>query len=290
MANTTQSNPPQPNEARYGIERLFPCPRLTRAIHLQTFGEEAPSYDPTRRIKRWVLPVPSDCKTPDRSMRLVDVWDPTLKEISQIAMTVAEAAQPNLPGAVSYPKYMPTETTAARMVGSNGAQGINGTALADPAAAAAIAGEINRDLGIQVSVQKVSDPWPWVIVWGSETRRNLTLVTASGQSWDAATLLGQRFAAGIGAPGRWVQGGAGVTFVPDTPQTGEMDLRPEIPMACRPLLPNERLEVSPFGVAVVRTDLTQDQPAPGTGSLTAAQDAILNKVGKDVTEILAKIT
>ena len=288
MHTTTQSNPKQPDEARYGLERLFPCARLTRATYLQAYGEEAPPYDPTRRIKRWVLPVQADCKTPERSMRLVDVWDPSLKEVSQIAMSVAEAARPNLPGVASFPKYTPAETTTARMVGAGGSQEINGLALADPAAATAIAGEIGRDLGIQVSVQKVPDPWPWVIVWGGETRRNLTLVTSTGQSWDAETLLRQRFAAGVGAPGRWVQGQSGVTFVPDTPQTGEMDLRPEIPMACRPLLPNERLDFSPFGVAVVRTDLTQDQLAPGTGGLTAAQDAILNKVGRDVTELLAK--
>lgn len=194
-----------------------------------------------------------------------------------------------------WPKYENPETTSAKLYGPTGDAGdgyspMNGRWLVNPTMAKSVLDEINKALNLTGTMSYPPDPWPWKVVWGSETRRNINFEFGS-EVMNAATVLEERFKNGIGSPGQWVKGSSGQPqFVPDNPPTGEADLRPEIPMVVRPLLPNERVDCNPFGCVVTRTDLTTNEPAPGTGSLTVAQDARLKTIESDVKTILGKMS
>jgi len=272
--------PAQPKEARYGIEKLYTSLRLTRAMYKEIYGEEAPAYDPKRRIKRWFF-TDRVSDSPDTNLLSVPVWDATTRTIREMGMKESEVATPNLPGAASYRKYVNPASTSAVIVGPDAGDKleINGATLVDPVVAKSVVDEINAALGTAYELKEVAAVWPWNIAYGAEPRRQMKMA-----EWDMAAILKNRFAAGVGAPGRWQdQGALGPVFVPEVPNDGEQDLRPEIPMPCRALLPNERIE-SGFGglISIVRTDLTVDEPAPGTGALTAEQDKLLRGIAAAV--------
>jgi len=282
--------PEQPNEGRYGIEKLFTSARLTRAVYQEMYGEQAPAYDPKRQIKRWFFTDVLEGST-DAANELceIQVWDSTKKAIRRMTMTKQEAATPNLPGVIVWPKYVNPVATLAVIVGPDGERlQISGETLVELGLAKSVVSEINTQCGTAFALVAGGDPWPWKIVWGMEPRRRMN-ITSGSQEFDAAAVLRNRFAKGVGSPGQWKLGSdGGPVFVPDVPADGEQDVRPEAPMPCRPLLENERFETVTFGGmggVVVRTDLTQNEPAPGTGQLTAAQDTILRQIGADTAAI-----
>ncbi len=282
--------PAQPDEARYGVEKLFTSPRLTRAVYQEMHGEQAPAYDPKRQIKRWFFTDVLEGSTdPANELCEIQVWDSTKKVIRKMAMTKREAATPNLPGVLVWPKYVNTVATLAVVVGPDGDRlQISGETLVDLTLARSVVSEINAQCGTAFALAAAGDPWPWKIVWGMEPRRRMNISNGNAE-FDAAAVLSNRFAKGVGSPGRWSLGSdGGPGFVPDVPIDGEQDVRPEVQMPCRSLLPNERFETVTFGGRgglVVRTDLTQHEPAPGTGQLTTAQDTILKQIAADTTAI-----
>lgn len=281
--------PAQPTEARYGIEKLYTCPRLTRAIYGEMFGEQAPAYNSKERIKRWQ----------DKSV-LEGLLDPAnfpVKVLVYVApdnlrwltMTALEAATPNLPGVTVWPKYVNPVATPTVIVGPDGDRlQISGETLVDLLLARFVVNEINATLSPTFSLVPASAPWPWNIVWGLELRRRMNFSNGKNE-FDAALILKGRFANGLGSPGAWALGpDGGPRWTSETPIDGEQDLRPEIPMPCRPLLENERFETVTFGGmggVIVRTDLTVNEPAPGTGQLTAAQDAMVRQTALDTAAI-----
>jgi hypothetical protein len=282
--------PAQPNEARYGVERLFTSPRLTRAVYQEIYGEQAPAYDPKRQIKRWFFTDVIEGSTdPANELCEIQVWDSAKQAIRKMAMTKKEAASVNLPGAIVWPKYVNPVATLAVVVGPDGDRlQISGETLVDLTLAKSVVNEINSQCGAAFTLAAAGDPWPWKIVWGMEPRRRMN-ITNGNVEFDAAALLRNRFAKGVGSPGQWSLGSdGGPVFVPDVPIDGEQDVRPEVPMPCRSLLSNERFEAVTFGGMggiVVRTDLTLNEPAPGTGQLTAAQDALLRQIAADTTTL-----
>lgn len=279
MPTCNPITPAQPQEARYGIDKLYTSPRLTRATYKELYGEEAPAYDPKRRIKRWFFTglVPD----PETGLCKVTVFDATNRTVREMSMKESEVATPNLPGSVVWPKYVTFVPTPAVIVDPDGGTTLtmNGATLVNVAQAQGVVDEINAQLGKALTLVAAAEPWPWKIVWNGEPRRKMN-ITDGAQLWDAAAMLKNRFAKGVGSPGKWEdQGALGPVFVPETPNDGEQDPRPEIPMPCRPLVTNERIE-SGFGglISIVRTDLTTDEPAPGTGGLTAEQDKLLRGI------------
>lgn len=293
MPTSNRLNPPQPKDPRYSLDKLYLMPRLTRAKYQELYQEQAPVFDPTRRIQRWFF---TDIPSEDPANELVQftIWDDAQKKMKPFTCSVEQASTPNLPGNLVYPKYVNSETTSAKLFGPLGESGegyapMNGTYLTDPATTKAIMDEINKALGMSLTLEYASDPWPWKYVWGSETRRNINLVEGDIRM-SAAFVLIDRFEKGVGSPGKWIKADTGEPqWVPDNPPTGEADLRPEIPMVCRPLLLNERVDCTPFGCAVVRTDLTTNETGPGTGGLTVAQDGRLKTIESDVKSILEKM-
>ncbi|MEN6642586.1 MAG: hypothetical protein ABFE08_09080 [Armatimonadia bacterium] len=282
MPTNERVNPPQPTEQRYSLDRLYVTPRLTRAIYQERYQEQAPPFDPERRIQRWFFTdVLEGSEDPANELVQFTVWDGKFKSYTCSRL---HASTPNLPGALVWPKYENPETTSACLYGpisevENGFAPLSGRLLVDPAKAKAVLDEINKDLGTKYTMSYPADPWPWKIVWGTETRRSINFVQ-DNETIGASPLLDDRFKNGVGSPGKWVKSDSGgPQFIADTPPTGESDLRPEVPMVVRPLLPNERIE-SGFGglLHIVRTDLSQDEPGPGTGALTVAQDTRLKAV------------
>ncbi len=282
--------PAQPNEARYGVEKLFTSPRLTRATYQQIYGEQAPAYDPKKQIKRWFFTdVLEGSADPANELCEIQVWDGTKKAIRKIAMTKEDAATPNLPGVIVWPKYANPTPTPAIVVGPEGDRiTLNGASLVDLTLAKTVVAEINAQLGTRFTLVAAGDPWPWKIVWGVESRRRMNISNGS-QDFDAAAILVDRFERGVGSPGQWSLGSdGGPVFVPGLPIDGEQDVRPEVPMPCRSLLSNEHFETVTFGGMgglVVRTDLTQNESAPGTGQLTTAQDTTLKQIAMDTAAI-----
>jgi hypothetical protein len=295
MAVSKPVVPVQPKEARYGIDKLYLTQVLTREKYFEIYGEEAPFYDPSRKPKRWFFTdVLEGSVDPDNELVQFQVWDPNKRAIVPLVMTKREASLPNLTGVVKFREYKNSETTTAKMYGPTGEGGdgyspINGAVLADPKLVDLVVKEIQKDTGVQFDVELSPDPWPWKYVYGSETRRNLNLVRESEQ-YSAAYILQQRFKNGLGHPGKWlIEKGVGPVFEPAVIPSGSGDSRPEVPVPVRPLLPNERIDTNPFGSVVTRTDMTQNEPAPGTGSLTVVQDKLLKQVAEDVAFIKAKL-
>lgn len=293
MPASNQFVQPQPNEASYPIDRLFLMPRLNRAKYLEIFGEQAPPFDPKRPIQRWFftdIPVEEDAA---QEIVQFTAWDEAQRKIRSIVVTKAQARTPNLPGAYSYPKYAPPTATPAKMFGPMG-DGTDGYVpvsteyMVDPVLARTVMDEINRDLGLGLEIQEQPDPHPWRIIWGAETRRILNYAGPGIGPWASAPILRDRFGKGLGSPGKWKGGKNYVAWAPEVQPTGEVSLLPEVPIPCRRLLPNERLEISPFETVVVRTDLATDRPGPGTGSLTVQQDALLREIAAGVRALLSR--
>lgn len=287
--------PAQPKDARYGVEKLYLTPVLTREKYFELFGEEAPYYDPARKPKRWFFSdVVEGSEDPANELIQFLVWDPNKRAIVPLIMTKLEASLPNIPGVVKFQEYKNSETTSAKLFGPTGEGGdgyspLNGRYLVDPIVAGTVLKEINKDLGTKFVAELNPDPWPWKTVYGSETRRNLNFVSGD-EVRSAALVLEHRFRNGLGHPGKWVREKDGeLTFELLVVPSGSGDPRPEVNIPVRPLLPNERIESTPFGSTIVRTDLTTNEPAPGTGSLTAAQDALLKTLASDVKYIKAKL-
>lgn len=275
MPTCNPITPAQPAKARYGIEALYTSPRLTRATYKETYGEEAPPYDPKRRIKRWFFTdLGASSATPE-----ILVYDPTTRAIVPWYLTPEEYTTPNLPGLTSYAKWENPVASPAVIVGPVELK-LSGANLVYPDQAKEVAAEINAALGTKLDVTQVPDErGPWKVVYGVEPRRQMKI-----GEYDAALILADRYEKGVGSPGKWsLNSTGGPQFEPDVPIDGEHDLRPEVPMPCRPLLSNEKFAEVTFGGmggVIERTDLmpTVTSTVTVSGGLTAEQDRLLKGI------------
>ena len=270
--------PAQPPLAVYGVDQLQLFPRLTRASYLEMYGEQAPAWDKQRRIQRWFDTTALEGVQGDPRTHLVayDVFDPASGTIVEMKISAAEAATPNLPGALSYPKHAIRPTAAAiRHILTGEEWPLNPAHLCERAEAEQLARELGLDAEA-LSETQFGGPY-YVYRWNGETRR-LWVVQWRGAALQAATLLARRNEFGVGAPGRWELSGAEPAWMPEAPgDTGERDPRPEMPVPVRRLLPDEKFRQAFGGVwMVVRTDLT-----PPT------QEELLSRVDRGVSRLLA---
>jgi hypothetical protein len=274
--------PEQPKEARYPLSALQLFARLTRATYLQLFGAQAPPWDKSRPIKRWFdTSVLVDSQDPDNDIVTYEGWDERAKKMKRIALTVRDAATPNLPGVVSYPKYTASPTPAV-LVSPSGSNPVPADYLCTRAEAEAVGKAIG---GGKVSEAGSFVAGPFRYEWNGETRRQY-VIEWRGERLDASTLLRLQHANGVGAPGRWDLAGITPAWISDVQDNGEQDPRPEVLIPMRKLLGNERIDTTPFGSIVVRVDMSQDQPAAGTGVLTLEQDQRLRSIEMGVNRLL----
>ncbi|MEN6535359.1 MAG: hypothetical protein ABFD89_16970 [Bryobacteraceae bacterium] len=298
MAEFVPQVPAQPDKATYQATELQLSPRLTRDIYQKMFNEQAPAYDPARRIKRWFFTNTVSGST-DQSGVMVEfkVFDDKTGKFETIAMTAKEAATPNLPGTVVYEKYVnPTATVAQLQVinalGQVMLAGQTGMNLVEPMLLQSVVDEAAAQLSIALVVEESTVPSPFKLVYGSETRRKMNVVLPSGQKIDGPSFVANRFAKGIFAPGKWsLNSDNQPVFTPDVPVDGEQDVRPEVSIPVRSLLPNEKVESRlDFAAGLIyyiaRTDVSDPTPTPSTGGgLTAEQAAALTRIDASVTKI-----
>lgn len=282
MPTNNPVTPAQPNAQQYGVYELYTCPRFTRALYKEKFGEEAPPYSPTRQIKRWFF-TDKTAAGPDPELCTVQVYDPTTRTIRNIGLLINEYTSVNLPGTVSYPKYDNPSTSLAVIVDPNGNTNVklSGSSIANPELVKSVVSEINSQLNVTFVAEEkdVNEYSPYKIVYGLESRRQMTINNGNGGKFDAAAILRDRFEKGIGSPGKWALGpDGGPQFTPDVPIDGEQDLRPEVPMPCRSLLPNERFATVTFGGiggVIEKVDLA---PVPVGDGFTEADRLKLNDI------------
>lgn len=236
--------PEPPATEIYPVSKLELFPRHTRATYQESFGSQAPAWDPARRIKRWFDTSVLEGFTgdPAHEVAVYDVLDPAAPGgTRRMVLTLAEAAAPNLPGKVVYPKHV-VRPTEAVLLATGIEQSVAPESLSEYAEAVALASELGLDLNA-VSESVLSGEF--TIRWGKETRRHW-VIEYRGSQVVAAALLRQKYQNGVGAPGHWDLTPNTPWWVPANPPAGETDLRPEVAMPVRKLLPDEKL-VQGFG-------------------------------------------
>lgn len=250
--------PEAPAAEVYSVSKLELFPRHTRATYQEAFGEQAPGWNPDRRIKRWFDTSVLEGFTGDAAneVAVYDVFDAASPTgTRRLVLTLAEAATPNLPGKVVYPKHT-TRPAEAVIVGGGGEQRLSADGICEYSEAVALATELG--LGIEAVTESVL-AGEFSIRWGGETRRPW-VIRYKGAQMVAAALLRQKHANGIGAPGHWDLTPNTPWWIPDNAPTGESDLRPETPMPVRKLRADERLMQGFGGLWMVRRE-TQTGPA-----------------------------
>ena len=285
MLNSNPTVPAPPDAERYPIDKLNLFQRHNRASFQKAFGEQAPPWDRSKPIKRWFdTSVLANSEDPQNDIVSYEGYDSTLtqRKWRRATMTVADAARVNLPGAFVYPKRI-VAPTPALLVDPNGAHPLNADVLCTQEEAQRLCDELQAE-GIQ---EAVSFTGPYRLDWQGEERRQWCVVWR-GEQRSAPQLLMHQAANGVGSPGKWDTTSGSPVWVSFMQDTGEQDVRPEVLMPMRKLYDNERVDASPFGVMVVRTDKTQDQLGPGTGSLTQDQDRLLRSAAAGVALLVQR--
>ncbi|MCW5977194.1 MAG: hypothetical protein KIT09_03915 [Bryobacteraceae bacterium] len=278
-----------PDEPFYPVDRLFLFDRQNRLTWEQQFKEQAPAWDRNRQIKRWADTSALDgVANPDTRMVEYDYFDPATRSFQKFRITAREAASPNLPGKYVYPKYVVEPTTAVVVNLAGGApQPLNPATLCHKAEAEAIVAELK--VGEVVEGQSFV-AGPFRIDWQSETRRRW-LIKIGSDFHSASALIQDRNREGVGSPGEWAITTSGPRWVSFSQDTGEQDPRPEIPIPCRPLFPQEALYLRhPMAVLVYRKDRESDyNPAPSVpaGGLSVQQAETLGRIDANVQQLLA---
>ncbi|KKM06409.1 hypothetical protein LCGC14_1744260 [marine sediment metagenome] len=231
----------------YPVAMLALFPRLTRAKYRQHTGEQAPPWEPSRRIKRWADRTLGEAD-PDGAYPVrwyqVEAGEIAWKETT---ITNAEAAALNLPGQYDYPKWDPAPVGGFQASNYDGSrQQVDVDAVSTREQAEILSAELN---GLGVEEHSLDGPFYF---WfePSEKRRIWWVKLSGGGKIFAGRLLKKQYVNGVGAPGRWIRSErvpwwkSGLDEIPE-----EWDARPEIPIPMRALEANERLQLG-FGGAI----------------------------------------
>ena len=256
-------------KAFYPISELYRFELFDRDSYKAKFGSQAPPYDPSRRIKRWFDPqAPGEMYNYYRYR----YFDFDAREFRDAEITVGEARTINLPGRYDWGKYE-VHPTPAMIVGPPPSvpQKLNPELLSDRADAEYFAASWKGEV-----VEDSPKEGPFRIDWFNETRRIYEIRMPDGQQYNVGLLLKAWHSAGYGAPGKWEMTPFGPVWKPDPQYDGSNDCRPEVPVPCRELGPNEELHITPFGVTVYRTDV--ESPYNPTISFEAKVLAALQRI------------
>jgi len=256
--------PPLPSSATYGPEQLQIFTRFNRGTYMAKFGQQAPPWDKSKPIKRWF-------HTGAASTENYLYFNDSAKQLQVMTMSAEEAASINLPGSYDYPAYV-IAPTPATIISMGSRYPVRADVLSAEEDARGLADILQRFLGPVPAIQvRESDSFTGVnlaVDWGAETRRAWTVVIGS-QAYSVGLLLRTRNLNGVGAPGVWnVKVGLAPTWAPASPgETGEQDIRPEVPIPCRALQQNESIRPHPLGpVYIYRNDMPNPfETATGAG-------------------------
>ena len=268
--------PPQPDSAFYSVQELALFKTYSRESYRADFGVEAPPFDPSRVIKTW-FDSTADTSAPDNVAVYKTIFrnDQNQWGFRQLVMPASEAATVNLPGKVSYPKYVVQPTTATR-----GGGGITALYLSLESDARALMEEVGgSDLGDEGATAVFPVHYP------PEEPRRLWYFQFRGKAVNAGALIYNRNKNGVGAPGKWdFSTGVPVWKPAPEPPTGLGDTRPAREMPMRDLRPNERLQVGLMGVGIARTDLAE-KVKESSGQFTEQDRATLQMIYQMLTKL-----
>jgi hypothetical protein len=261
----------QPDSKVYGVVSLERFPTYNRSTYKEQFGVQAPPFDSSRRPKSWLdgTALVGRAKTDLVAYKIIE--NGAYKDIT---MTAGEAATVNLTGLYAYPAYSPAATAA-----STWGLSINPRTIVEPADALAIAKELGgtavRDDSIDTN-------------WGSETRRRYEITLANGCQCDASAMLAEKYADGVGAPGKWLDIPNGMPVWIAEKQDDGSKAGAALAVPCRALYTNEKLVTGFMGVShVERTDLA-DSTTPASG-LTADESKALTATAAKVDALTTSI-
>lgn len=269
----------QPAQISYGVESLALFESYTRESYRAAFGDEAPPWDPSRCTKTW-FDSTVEMTAPGRAVAytVVERDEGGNWILQPMALSAAEAAMVNLPGAISYPPYVIRPTNATR-----------GGAPVSPLYLSLEneARTLMLELGATGLLDEGINAFAPVFYPADEPRRMWALIGSGGQQNNAGGLLRMKNAAGVGAPGHWRNSGGKVAWIADpAAPSGFDDPRPPVEMPVRGLLPNEELRpgVMGFGVLVYRTDLEQER-AMRNGAFTQEDRKKLDEILRIVSRL-----
>lgn len=242
-------NLPQPNEKTYGVAQLYNYKVYNRATYETATGKQAPPFNPAKPVKTWF-----DLTTtaPTTDFTVLD----TVKLVTlKLTLSKADVESVNLPGAYRYPTFIvrPTDCVTVVLNTPLPATSLNPMYLSTRQEAQDLADELGgvvqlaTEPGGLMTSSAVSCP-------DTETR-NVWQITFNGNSTFVGALLSKKYAFGIGHPGKWVKSTEDApSWVPEKLDTGE-NATNYMRVPIRPLLANEKLSATPFGVYVNRSDL-----------------------------------
>lgn len=287
----TLAEQPQPTADSYQTANLMLCEYAetggwTRALYYARTGQQAPPRDTGRQIKRWadssVAHLPAGQLV---SYKVLRTDESGKLAVMGMTITAGEAAAFNLPGVYTYPRYT-IEPTKALVVSPDGqTTPLSPAYLTTEDEAKKLAAEIGSTAPTENKpTGAFSDYFPpeeprraWVTIW-------------KGAELQCSIYVAMKYANGIGAPGHWNLDGPAPAWVSEVNKTGAMDTRPEVLIPVRALKANEEIRCTPFGCLVFRTDRgAGTSTGQAAGGLTAGQDALLKRIGADVSNILTTV-
>jgi hypothetical protein len=279
-----------PEEAYYPVDRLNLFDRHDRRSWEKAFGLQAPPWDSRRAPKRWAdTSALAGVEDPDQAIVAYEYFDLNSRTFQKLELTARQASLPNLPGKYDYPRFENPPTPAVMIYPNGTEEPLSPYMLCHRSEADALA----RELGASQVVDNGGfNEGPFQIDWRGELRR-MWLIRLGQDLHSAALLLQTKYRDGVGAPGEWLILDSGQpTWISHAGETGERDARPEVPIPCRRLFPEEALYLGhPMKVIVYRKDKESEYNpglhAPAGGGLTAAQAELLARIDLNVRQLLA---
>jgi len=275
---------PQPNQEFYGLDVLSLLQTYNRDLY-RASGNGDPEFDIMRPEQNW-WDDSYQGHPPDELVTFnAVVWaDDGTAVIGSFTQKAAWMRAPNFKGVPDYPKWIPAATQATR-----GEAAVEVAALSTEAQArelmADLGGATIVDIGLRtLAIQGISLLQP-VNYPPDEPRRLWSVVMANGTTANVGYKLRRKYSAGIGHPGHWVADSTeegGINWQADTVPDGSTSYAKALPPPCRPLKPNEELQIFMVtawakGTRVHRKDLAP-VPSGGIGADSAAIADVQTKV------------
>lgn len=286
MQSSFPAEQAQPNQEFYGLDVLALFQNYTRDLY-RASGNGDPVVDPARPEQNWWDDTYAGSAADESITFNAVVWaDDGTATIGSFTQRAAWMRTPNFRGLPSFPKWIPAATQATR-----GGAAIDVAAMSTEAQArelmADLGGSSIVDFGLRTLViqgvtllQPISYP-------ASEPRRLWSVVMADGTSVNVGSKLARKYSAGVGHPGQWVADlseEGGINWQPDALPDGSNSGGKPLPVPCRPLKPNEELQIFMVaawakGTRVHRTDWNRAASSAAEGNTdTVAIEDIKTKV------------
>lgn len=285
---------PVPALPVYGLKELeLADSSLNRATYLQNTGKQAPLWDGTKPIKRWVDEKAASLDPAGAYIYNIYRKNPNTGAAEQVAIRITNAiaaAPVNLPGGYAYPPYFIAPTSAVIIDAGGYSAPVRPDSLSTISDALALKTELAAvfaaafpQQALTLDVVETDFGGADLIVYPPEEMRRTWVISVSGYKaqdgntpgpvvFNVGLLIKSKYTAGVGAPGAW---NAFVSTFPGAPSSislnwasnipqgnGQWDHRPEYPVPMRELHTDEMPVATMFGIEVHRAQVNAMQAGP----------------------------